>query len=62
MTMSTARGPFVRVEDRGLVAEVTLARPPVNAVNQEMYREIEEVFGRRIRAAAFSMEFTRLWM
>lgn len=43
MTMAT-QSEFVRCEDRGLVVEVTLARPPVNAVTQAMYREIREVF------------------
>jgi enoyl-CoA hydratase len=30
---------------RGSVAVVSLSRPPVNAVNQQMYREIEALFG-----------------
>ena len=32
----------VRVDDG--IAQIALDRPPVNAVNQEMYREIQEVF------------------
>ena len=32
-----------KVEDR--IATVWLSRPPVNAVNQEMYREIAALFG-----------------
>jgi len=39
-------GQFVhlRIEVRDSVATVWLARPPVNSVSQEMYREIEQVF------------------
>lgn len=37
---------FLRVERRGPVVVVTLDRPPVNAVNQAMYGEIRDLFGR----------------
>lgn len=46
MTMTNANHRFVRVAAQGLIAEVTLARPPVNAVNQVMYGEIRDVFSR----------------
>lgn len=35
---------YLRWETNGPVATVWLARPPVNAVNQEMYREIRRLF------------------
>lgn len=35
---------FLRVEEKHRLAVVRLARPPVNAVNQEMYREITSLF------------------
>lgn len=34
----------VKLEVRDSVAFVTLSRPPVNAVNQDMYREIRDLF------------------
>ena len=34
----------VRVEMDGMVALVTLARPPVNALNRKMRHEIVEIF------------------
>jgi enoyl-CoA hydratase len=37
---------FLDVERRGSVAVVTMQRPPVNAVNQAMYREVRELFSR----------------
>jgi enoyl-CoA hydratase len=46
---------FVRVEARGKVGLVTMNRPPVNAVNQEMYAEIRELFS---RANEFLSEFS----
>lgn len=36
---------YLSVEVTGTVALVTLDRPPVNAVNGEMYREIRDFFG-----------------
>jgi enoyl-CoA hydratase len=36
---------FVRYECRGPIGWVTLDRPPVNAVSQDMYQEIRELFG-----------------
>ena len=35
---------FLRWETDGTIATVTLDRPPVNAVSQEMYREIRRLF------------------
>jgi enoyl-CoA hydratase len=37
---------FLYVEWRGPVAVVTMRRPPVNAVNQQMYGEIRDLFSR----------------
>ena len=37
---------FLRVDQKGEAAVVTLDRPPVNAVNQAMYMEIRELFSR----------------
>jgi enoyl-CoA hydratase len=44
----TEVGPFefLRVEAHGRTVVVTMARPPVNAVNQAMYLEIRELFSR----------------
>jgi enoyl-CoA hydratase len=42
--MSARRFEFLNLEVRGAIAEVTLDRPPVNAVNQAMYVEIRELF------------------
>lgn len=36
---------FIAVDVRDHVATVTLNRPPVNAMNQQAYREMTEVFG-----------------
>lgn len=36
---------FVKVQQRGAVTVVAMDRPPVNAVNQQMYGEIRELFG-----------------
>jgi enoyl-CoA hydratase len=35
---------YLEIEDRGGIAVVALHRPPVNAVNQDMYREIRDLF------------------
>jgi len=51
---------FLDVERDGVLAFVTLDRPPVNAVNQEMYAEVRDLFARvdehvpGIRAVVFS--------
>ena len=45
-TADAATFEFLHVERRGPVAIVTLDRPPVNAVNQAMYGEIRDLFGR----------------
>lgn len=37
---------YLAVEARGPIAVVSMSRPPVNAVNQEMYGEIRQLFGR----------------
>jgi enoyl-CoA hydratase len=37
---------FIRIEQIGNLARISLQRPPVNAVNQAMYSEIRELFGR----------------
>ena len=37
---------YISLEERDRIATVRLSRPPVNAVNQEMYREIEQLFSR----------------
>ena len=44
----TGVGPFefLRVETHDRTVVVTMARPPVNAVNQAMYGEIRELFSR----------------
>lgn len=44
--MSEASFEFLSVEWLGPVAVVTMHRPPVNAVNQQMYCEIRQLFGR----------------
>ena len=38
------------------IAHVVLDRPPVNAVNQEMYREIQALFSAIVRFRAWSEE------
>ena len=43
----------VRVEMHGLVALVTLARPPVNALNRKMRYEIVEIFDEKCLELAF---------
>lgn len=35
---------LLEIEDRGAIAVVSLNRPPVNAVNQPLYREIRDLF------------------
>lgn len=35
---------YLDIEDGGAIAVVALDRPPVNAVNQDMYREIRDLF------------------
>ena len=44
--MSIPAFEFLRHESRGSIIEVTLDRPPVNAVNQVMYEEIRHLFGK----------------
>ncbi len=43
--MNTLSGPrHLRLETRGSIGLVFLSRPPVNAVNREMFESIDEVF------------------
>jgi enoyl-CoA hydratase len=45
-TSAAQTAEFLRVERDGGIAIVTMDRPPVNAVSQQMYGEIRDLFGR----------------
>lgn len=65
--MSDATGSWLRVERDGHVVTVTLDRPPVNAVNDEVFLEIRDVFrsfddDREARAVIFTAAGERAFM
>lgn len=42
--MTTRDFQYLSIEERDRITTVRMSRPPVNAVNQAMYREIEQLF------------------
>ena len=37
---------YLKIQERGAIAVVSLNRPPVNAASQELYRDIRDLFSR----------------